>query len=93
MPMVFYSMDASEVTAYSVNQILSHVTSSFTQSSVAASGEFEADLTAEEDYTIESVIVLMGGEDVTETTYDAGTVTIASVTGDIQIIATAVVTG
>ena len=90
MPMVFYSMDADEVTAYSVNQLLSHVVSTFTDSSVAAGGEFEADLTAETDYVIESVIVLMGGEDVTDSTYDAGTVTIAAVTGEIQIVATAV---
>lgn len=90
MPMVFYSMDADEVTAYSVNQLLSHVVSTFTDSSVAAGGEFEATLTAEEDYVIESVIVLMGGEDVTDSTYDAGTVAIAAVTGEIQIVATAV---
>ena len=93
MPMVFYSMDAEEVTAYSVSQILSHVTSSFTDSSVAASGELEAELEAADGYTIESVVVLMGGEDVTDSTYDAGVVTIASVTGNVQIIATAVVTG
>ena len=89
MPMVFYSMDADEVTAYSVNQILTHVTSSFTQSSVAASEAFSATITAEEGYTIENVVVLMGGEDVTDASYSAGTITIASVTGDLQIIATA----
>jgi hypothetical protein len=31
----------------------------------------------------------MGGEDVTEDVYSAGVVTIASVSGDVQIIATA----
>ena len=93
MPMVFYSMDADEVTAYSVSQILSHVTSSFTDSSVAANGELEAEIEAVEGYTIESVVVLMGGEDVTDIAYDAGVVSIAHVTGNVQIVATAVVTG
>ena len=93
MPMVFYSMDADEVTAYSVSQILSHVTSSFTDSSVAANGELEAEIEAVEGYTIESVVVLMGGEDVTDASYDASVVSIAHVTGNVQIVATAVVTG
>lgn len=90
MPMVFYSMDAEEVTAWSVNQNLVHVTSDFTQSSIAAGEALEVDLTAEEDYTIENVVVLMGNADVTDASYSAGTVTIAAVTGDVQIIATAV---
>ena len=92
MPMVFYSMDAEEVTAYSVNQILTHVVSSFTESSVVASGELEAVLEAEDGHAIANVVVLMGGEDVTATAYDdtSDTISIASVTGDVQIIATAV---
>ena len=91
VPMVFYSMDAEDVTAWSVNQILTHVTSDFTDSAVAASGELEVNLEAATGYTIANVVVLMGNEDITETAYDAGTVTIASVTGNVQIIATATV--
>lgn len=91
MPMEFYSMDPEDVTAWTVNQILTHVSSSFTASAVANLGEFEAELTADEDYTIANVVVLMGGEDITSTAYDdtTDTITIASVTGNLQIIATA----
>jgi hypothetical protein len=91
MPMEFYSMDPEDVTAWTVNQILTHVSSSFTASAVANQGEFEAELTADEDYTIANVVVLMGGEDITSTAYDdsTDTITISSVTGNLQIIATA----
>ena len=89
VPMVFYSMDAESITAYNVAQTLSHVTSDFNDSSVASAGELEVNLTAESGYTLDNVIVLMGGEDITDDAYEAGTVAIASVTGNVQIIATA----
>ena len=91
MPMVFYSQEPSEVTYYNVQQILSHVTSSFVESSIDASDAFSAELTADSDYTITNVVVTMGGEDITSTAYDDTTdeISIASVTGNIVIMATA----
>ena len=88
VPMEFYSADV-EAEFYNVIQTLSHVTSDYEDSGVVAGGSLEVNLTAAEGYTIATVVVLMGGEDVTSTTYSAGVVTIASVTGDVQIIATA----
>jgi len=90
MPMVFYSMDETPDT-WNVSQTLSHVTSTFTGHTVEKDGAFETTLAAEEDYTIASVVVLMGGEDVTSDAYTSGTgvVSIASAAGDIVIIATA----
>lgn len=93
VPMVFYSADPTEGVTYSVKQILTHVTSSFDGGSVASGDAFSATLTAEEDYSIENVVVLMGGEDVTDDVYSAGTITIASVSGNIQIVATATTQG
>lgn len=90
VPMVFYSMDPEDVDAWTVIQTLSHVSSSFTGSSVANEGSLSAELTADEGYAIENVIVLMGGEDITDSAYDAGVISIASVTGNVTIIATAV---
>lgn len=90
VPMKFYSIDPSEVSEYKVSQILAHVTSTFVDGFISAGEAFAATLTAETDYTIESVVVLMGGEDITETAYDAGSVSIASVSGEIVIMATAV---
>lgn len=93
MPMEFYSLDSS--TAHAVEQMLTNCTSSFEGNSVANNGELEATLTADTGYTITNVIVLMGGVDVTSSKYTSGThkVEISAVTGDVQIIATANVTG
>ena len=91
VPMVFYSADPTEGVTYRVTQTLSHVTSTFTDNAIASGEAFSATLAAAEDYTIENVVVMMGGEDITEDAYTVGTgaVAIASVSGDIQIIATA----
>ena len=91
MPMVIYSIDPSEVSIYTVLQKLINVTSSFTENSVESGDAFEAELTANQGYTLGNVIVIMGGEDITATAYDdtSDTITIASVSGNIEIIATA----
>ena len=95
VPMVFYSVDADEGTTYKVSQILSHVTSTFTDTSIALGGHLEATLSAAEGYEISSVVVLMSNDDITETAYTSATgkVDIASVIGDVQIVATAVTEG
>ena len=89
MPMEFYSLDAGSY--YSVTQHLAHVTSSYTSNRAEASSAIEITLTAEEDYTIANVVVLMGGTDVTSSKYNSSThkITISSVTGDIEVTATA----
>ncbi len=89
VPMVFYSMDAEEQASYKVTQTLSHVTSTFDGYYVESGEAFTATLAADTGYEIANVIVLMGGADVTDTAYVAGTVSIASVTGDVTIVATA----
>jgi hypothetical protein len=91
VPMVFYSMDAETQASYKVTQTLSHVASSFDGYYVESGEAFTATLTADSGYTIENVIVMMGGEDITDTAYSTGTVTVASASGDIVIIATATV--
>ena len=75
--------------AYTVTQTLTNVTSSYTGATATYGSEFSATLAADSGYTIASVTVEMGGVDITSTAYDAGAVTIDSVTGDIEITATA----
>lgn len=91
MPMVIYSLDPDSYDSYKVTQNLAHVTSDFVESYIMSDDEFEATLTADQDYTISTVMVLMGGEDVTASKYNSSThkVTIATVTGDIVITASA----
>ena len=93
MPMEFYSLDSS--TAHAVEQRLTNCTSSFEGNSIANNGHLEATLTADSGHTITNVIVMMGGVDVTASKYTSGThkVDISAVTGAVEIIATANVTG
>ena len=82
-------LNITSANVYSVTQNLSHVTSSFTASGIGSGAAFSATLTAENGYTLSTVVVLEGGEDVTATAYDDGTVSIASVSGPISITAIA----
>ena len=91
VPMVIYSIDGNDEGYFSVQQILSHINSSFVDASIVENNPLEAELTADTGYTIGTVVVTMGGVDITETAYDdtTDTVTIASVTGNVVILATA----
>ena len=72
---------------------LTHVTSSNTSASVEDGASYTTTLTADTNYTLNTVSVTMGGVDITSTAYSSGTVSIASVTGNIVITATAVASG
>lgn len=74
----------------SVSLNLSHVTSSNQSASVEGGSRYTTTLTADTNYTLNSVSVTMGGVDITSTAYSSGTVSIPSVTGNIVITATAV---
>lgn len=95
VPMIFYSIDADDEPSgdsHSVTQTLEHVTSSFSDDSIEDGEALAATLTADEDYVISTVTVTMGEDDITSTAYDDSThaVSIASVTADVVITATAV---
>ena len=80
---------ATASTAYVVQQNLNNVNTSNSATSVAKNGSFSATLTGATGYSIASVVVTMGGEDITATAYTPGTgvVSIASVTGNVTITA------
>lgn len=77
-------------TNHSVTQNLTDVTSTFTGDSVEDGAAFSAEL-APVTGDIDNVVVTMGGTDITATAWDAtaSTVTIAAVTGDVVITASA----
>lgn len=77
-------------TTRSVLLVLSHVSSSNSQSTVEVGDSYTTTLTASTNYTLNSVSVTMGGVDITSTSYSSGTVSIPSVNGNIVITATAV---
>ena len=76
----------------SITNSLTHVTSSNAAVSVKDGAAYTATLTAENGYIMGTVVVKMGGTDITSTAYTAssGVVSIAEVTGDVTITASGV---
>jgi hypothetical protein len=91
MPMVIYSLDPGDATIYSVTQTLTNVSSSNTATTIEDGSAYSTTLSAESGYTMSTVSVYMGGVNITETAYNAGTgvVSIGSVSGNISINASA----
>ena len=80
---------ASASTAYVVQQNLNNITSTNPATNAAKNAAFTTTLAGATGYQIASVVVTMGGEDITSTAYTPGTgvVSIASVTGTVVITA------
>ena len=76
--------------SFSIINILSNVTSSSKVTSVKSGEPYDTTLTASPGYELNSVIVKMGGSDVTSTVYADGKINISAVTGNIVITASAV---
>ena len=78
-------------TYYNVTQTLSHVASTYTATKVLDGAPLTATLTANQGYTMGTVAVTMGSTDITSTAYNAetGVVSIAAVSGNVVIEATA----
>ena len=89
--MLFYSADPSEGSFKKIIQTLLHVTSSITATAIATGDALTGTLTADTDFDIANVVITMGTDDITATAYDSttGEISIASVTDDVTIIATA----
>lgn len=72
---------------FRVSYALNNIISSNTSPAVEEGDRFATALTAKIGYKIASVTVTMGGEDITESSYSDGVITIESVTGDVVITA------
>lgn len=82
-----YSYD--NVVLYSITNNLTNVATSNTAASVADGSTYTATLTASDGYALKTVTVTMGGVNITSTAYSNGVVTIAEVTGNVVITASA----
>lgn len=80
-----------DITYSSVSLNLTNVTSSNTDEYVVNGGSYSTTLTPSASYSMTSVTVTMGGTDITNSAYNSDThvISIASVSGDISITATA----
>ena len=74
---------------HSINNTLSHVVTDNESTSIEDGAAYTATLTADTGYILNSVTVTMGETDITSTAYSNGSISIASVTGDIVIKAVA----
>lgn len=74
---------------YNVSYALTNVTSSSSAATIKSGEAYTTTLSVADNYTIKSVTVTMGGEDITSTAYSNGAISISEVTGDIVITATA----
>lgn len=77
-------------TMYTITNTLSHASNSNAAESVEENTAYLAAITADTGYTIDSVTVIMGGDDVTSTAYTVatGVIYITAVTGNIVITVT-----
>ena len=85
---VFASRIFTPFTIYTVTNTLTNVITNNDATKVVSGKEYTATLTVETGYTNMSVTVMMGGNDITSTSYSNGVITITEVTGDILITAT-----
>lgn len=75
--------------AWPIVQNLTYVTSTNTAFNVKKGESYTTTIVPNKNYTINSVTVVMGGVDITNTAYNNGVITINSVTGNVTITAIA----
>jgi hypothetical protein len=75
---------------YSIKNNLTDVLTNNNSKEVIQGNAYIATLTAIDDYAIEFVTIIMGGNDITDSCYDNGVINIPIVTGEIVITATAI---
>lgn len=83
--------DIPTVNTYTISNDLVNVTSDNSIENITEGSSYTATLVASDGYVLDAVTVLMGGTDITATAYADGVITIASVTGSVEIVASAVV--
>ena len=76
-------------TTYTVTNTLSNCSNSNDATSLNDGASYSATITASEGYTLGEVTVTMGGTDISATAVTGGTISIASVTGNLVITCTA----
>ena len=70
---------------YTITNTLTHCTNSNAATSIAKDAQYTGILTADEDYTLGTITVTMGGTDVSESVVSGNFVVIPAVTGNVVI--------
>ena len=80
---------SAQATVYTVTNTLTHCTNSNSAASAAENAAYSGTLSADTGYTLGTATVTMGGVDITSSAYSNGAISIAAVTGNIVITASA----
>ena len=83
------SVLASPIKTYNVANHLTFCTNANVSTSAVEGGRYQATIVADSGYRLDSVTVTMGGTDITSSAYNDGVIVIGSVTGDVEITASA----
>lgn len=84
--------DTVEEGTYIITNNLTNCTTNNNANSISANSSYSATITANDNYTLNSITVTMGGNDITSNAVSGSTISINSVTGDIVITASATAT-
>ena len=72
---------------YTITNNLSNATNSNDVTEIEENQSYNATITANEGYRISTIVITMGGNDITSTVYNEGNIIIPNVTGDVVITA------
>ena len=78
----------STITKYSITNNLSNCTTNNTSNLINRNGSYNATISANSGYTLNSIVITMGGEDISSTVVSGNNIYIPNVTGDIVITVT-----
>lgn len=80
---------SATINTYTITNNLTHAATSNDATSIVHGNAYNATISADDTYTLGTVTVTMGGDDVSSTAVTGGVISIASVTGDIVVTAEA----
>lgn len=86
---VVISVEAKQIPSYTITNDLTGVTTDNSATKVSEGGYYSATLTVDDGYVLSSLVITMGGVDVTADVYGEGQILIPEVTGDVVITAVA----
>ena len=81
---------SAEPKTYTITNTLTNATNSNSATTIIENSNYSATISANDGYSLNTVTVTMGGNDVTESSYSNGVISISRVTGNIEIIVTTV---
>lgn len=81
--------DTVEEGTYIISNNLTNCTTNNNANSISANSSYSATISANDNYTLNSITVTMGGNDITSSVVSGSSISINSVTGDVVITANA----